>query len=218
MEVFPMVVYTALGDSITAGDGATSPACAYPSLIVSSLRANSVRACGEVLAQPGWTSRSLDAAVFDNPAAYLTRSTAISVWIGGDNLAYAGLAILRGAPRSLIQKGILGYTHDVSLLIGGIRKVSRAKVILCTQYNPFPNSPLAGEAIAALNASTVAIAGKMGTLIAPTHAWFDGQQGSLIAGYKSGRMEDALKSPHLPIHPNNTGHAVIAQGLLPYVR
>jgi acyl-CoA thioesterase I len=213
-----MVIYTALGDSITAGEGATSPARAYPSLIVSGLCANSVRAWGRVLAQPGWTSRALDSAVFDNPSSCLSQSTAISIWIGGDNLAYAGLAILRGAPSSLIQRTILEYGRDVAVLVTAIHKVSKAHVIVCTQYNPFPNSPLAGEAVAALNASTYTVASKLGVSVAPAHSWFEGQQAGLLAGYKTGRMEDAISGPRLPIHPNNTGHAVIAQGLLPFIR
>lgn len=213
-----MVIYTALGDSITAGEGSSSPARAYPSLVISGLRGRSVAALGEVLAQPGWTSRALDNAVFDNPSSYLSQSTTVSIWIGGDNLAYAGLAMLRGAPRSLIQRTILYYGRDIAVLVAAIHKVSKAHVIVCTQYNPFPNSPLAGEAIAALNASTYTVADKLGVSVAPAHSWFEGRQAGLIAGYKTGRMEDALRGPELPIHPNNAGHAVIAQGLLPMVQ
>lgn len=213
-----MVVYTALGDSITAGEGATSPARAYPSLIVSSLCTNAVRARGEVLAEPGWTSRALDNAVFENSSIYLTQSTTISVWIGGDNLANAGLAMLRGAPRFILERAIVNYRRDVGLLVTAMRRVSRANIILCTQYNPFPNSQVAGAGISALNASTYAVAEKLHVSVAPTHNWFEGQQAQLIAGYKTGRIEDAMRSSQLPIHPNNAGHAVIAQGLLPLVR
>ncbi|GJM70504.1 hypothetical protein HMSSN036_27200 [Paenibacillus macerans] len=45
------MIYTALGDSITFGENATSPAKAYPQLVVSSLNAaNSRKVSGFVLA------------------------------------------------------------------------------------------------------------------------------------------------------------------------
>ncbi|MCF8566092.1 SGNH/GDSL hydrolase family protein [Alicyclobacillus tolerans] len=211
-----MQLYTALGDSITAGEGATSPRRAYPSLVVANLgRRSSKACCGEVLAEPGWTSEALRAGILDNPLAYLKASQNISVWVGGDDLAYAGLAIAKGAPKRILARTLSQYGRDLGFMVGFLHKVSKARIVVCTQYNPFPNSPLAVSGIAALNQVTLEVGQRMHTVVAPVHEWFAGREAALIAGYTNGRLEDVLKSRSLPIHPNDRGHAVIANGLTP---
>ena len=212
-----MFLYTALGDSITAGDGAPSWAQAYPSLVVSMLEMRCSPATGEVLAQPGWTSATLQGTVVEHSAMYLTEAKTISIWVGGDDLAKAGIAVLGGAPPRVIEQSIVHYGKNIARLVLWVRKLSRATVILCTQYNPFPNSPVAAEGVSALNAVTAEVAGRLGTVLAPVHAWFEGQQSALIYGYRTGRLEDVLTSPQPPIHPNRQGHQVIASHLAPMV-
>lgn len=211
-----MFRYTALGDSITAGFGATSPCFAYPSRVVACIQMRSGPCMGEVLAESGWTSADLDGAVFENSPMYLANAQAISVWIGGDNLVHAALQALSGGNmRTLpmtLKRTLSRYGLDVAVLVRSIQRLSNARLVLCTQYNPFPNTPLAGEAIAALNAVTEKVAATSGTIIAPTDAWFSGRQAELIAGYQTGRIQDVLRG-RTPIHPNNRGHAVIATNL-----
>lgn len=213
-----MFRYTALGDSITAGFGASSPYFTYTSKVVSIVHTRSGRASGDVLAESGWTSADLDAAVVENPVVFLTNAQAISVWIGGDNLIHAALrALSGGSVRNLapaLQQALAGYGRDLAVLVTGIRRVSKARLVLCTQYNPFPNTPLAGEAIAALNGVTEKVAGACGAVVAPTQNWFSGHQAELIAGYTSGRIQDVLQG-RTPIHPNDRGHATIAANLAP---
>lgn len=212
-----MFLYTALGDSITAGDGAPSWAQAYPSLVVSMLEMRCSPATGEVLAQPGWTSATLQGTVVEHSVIYLTEAKAISIWVGGDDLAQAGIAVLRGASPNVIGQSIVRYGNNISRLVVWVRKLSRATVILCTQYNPFPNSPVAAEGVSALNAVTAEVAGRLGTVLAPVHTWFDGHQSALIYGYRTGRLEDVITSAQPPIHPNRQGHQVIARHLAPMV-
>ncbi len=212
------MLYTALGDSITAGEGAFSPARAYPSLVASMLQTCSVHVAGEILAQPGWTSDALKWAVFENSSVYLRQATAISIWIGGDDIVDAGLAIGGGAPKWSIERSIEHYGRAMTTLILSIQKVSKRPIILCTQYNPFPNSPLVVKTIGALNMVTETTADKLHTLLAPAHAWFEGRQDELIKGYKTGRLQDAFTNSRPPVHPNNKGHLVIAQGLVPMIR
>ena len=209
-----MFLYTALGDSITAGENATSPLHAYPSLVVSLLQSRSDSAAGEVLAQPGWTSEALEMAVLENAPLYLRQANAISVWVGGDDLLDGALSMLHGAPRQTLQRSLALYGRNIAGLVLAIRSVSRAPVILCTQYNPFPNSPIATEAVDALNQITAGVSSRLGARLAPVHTWFEGRQASLIAGYRSGRIEDALATAAVPLHPNNRGHRVVARGLL----
>jgi acyl-CoA thioesterase-1 len=190
---------------------------AYPSRLIAMLRRQTGVACAEILAQPGWTSAALAAAVFENSPAYLAEANVITIWIGGDDVAFAGLSLARGAPTGIVPHAIRRYMRDLTSLVSGIRTVSKARIVLCTQYNPFPHSPLAVSAIEALNAMTSAAAANLRTSLAPTHAWFAGRESELIQGYKTGRLQDVLTRPAFPVHPNNAGHQVIAEGLYPFV-
>jgi acyl-CoA thioesterase-1 len=125
--------------------------------------------------------------------------------------------LLEGAPTRTLGVALERYAKSYAALLGTIRRISRARLIVCTQYNPFPNSPIAGQGIAALNAVTTRVAGAFHAQIAPVHDWFEGRQPEWIAGYNTGRLEDALRSGFAPVHPNNSGHRAIAHGLLPFV-
>jgi acyl-CoA thioesterase-1 len=212
-----MVRYTALGDSITAGEAATRPSRSYPNLIVSMLAETRLYRTvqGQVLAEPGYTSLALEQAVMQNPTYYFSSANAITIWIGGDDLAYAALAGIAGRNQNRIYQAIRSYGIHLAALIKRIQAISNAAIIVCTQYNPFPNSPIATTGIAALNKTTSTVGKQTGAVIAPAHAWFAGRQPELISGYRTGRLEDAMK--HLPIHPNNRGHEIIAKGLFPII-
>ena len=212
-----MYRYTALGDSITAGYSATAPAFAYPSRVVRLLGATTP-AVGEVLAEPGWTSADLETAVLSNSPVPLSAANGISIWVGGDDLIQTALQSLQSgrlsSARTLMPGTLRHYGRDIGTLVGAIRRVSKARLVLCTQYNPFPNSPAATEAIAGLNSVTQAVAQRTGAVLAPVHEWFAGNQANLIRGYRTGRIEDVLHG-HPAVHPNNRGHEVIATNLAP---
>lgn len=212
-------MYVAMGDSITYGDNASTPNRAYPHLVncwlAANQRSNPRFSALEVFAEPGWTSETLAGALLSAYPAGLQSARYVSIWVGGDDLAYAALAIAKGAPKQLLARILKTYGRDITGIVTLVRRVSRARIVLCTQYNPFPNTPMAGEAIAALNEITAATAARIGTGLAPVHSWFEGRQNQLISGYRTGRLQDVLASPILPIHPNNLGHRVIAQGLEP---
>lgn len=214
-----MYRYIACGDSITAGYSATAPGFAYPSRVVAMLCERRCKAMGDVLAEAGWTSADLNAAVFGDFPGLLPTADAISVWVGGDDLVNAAFAMFaRGtaSARTVVPATLKRYGQDIAALLGAVRKVSKGKIILCTQYNPFPNSPLAVEAVASLNSVTDWVASRTGCLVAPMHHWFAGREAALIAGYHNGRIEDALRG-HPAVHPNNLGHLVIAENLAPLV-
>jgi len=210
------MIYTALGDSITFGENASSWARAYPQLAVSALNSDTRKVRGFVLAKPGWNSGQLLDAVIWNGSSMICRSSVVSVWIGGVDLANAALASLR-TKKPLAAKQIIGsYRRNLSGIFIQIKKGSHARIVCCTQYNPFPNSPLAVEAIGQLNYTINELASRYGVTVVPTHNWFEGKQANLIHGYQHGKMEDAL-SGSLPIHPNDQGHRVIANGIAPYL-
>lgn len=210
------MIYTALGDSITYGDSASSKEKAYPQLAVSSLNTSSQNAGVRVLARPGWTSSDLLYAVMRQGSSYFRDSTDVSVWIGGVDLANAAIfAFQNGLPLNARQ--IEGeYRRNLNGILHHIKRSSRARIICFTQYNPFPNSPLAVEWIGRLNQMIHEIAQSYDARVVPAHKWFEGKQADLIYGYKRGVIEDALGGFY-PIHPNDKGHRVIAKGLVPFL-
>jgi acyl-CoA thioesterase-1 len=212
------MVYTALGDSITAGKNAASPFMTYPYLLETALQNHPHHAATHVLAEPGWTSKALLTSVMQSPPDLLYRSSTVSIWVGGNNLIDAGMVMLQGAPPSILKKALTNYQTDVSLLIRLIRTQTTGSILLCTQYNPFPNSPIAAAGIDALNHAIRTLAQRHSVKLVPVHSWFAGREPQLIAGYRDGKLTGVLGQKSLPIHPNNRGHRVIAQGLLPLIR
>jgi acyl-CoA thioesterase I len=212
------MVYTALGDSITAGKNATSPFMTYPYLLETALQNRTHHAATHVLAEPGWTSKALLTSVMQSPPDLLYRSSTVSIWVGGNNLINAGMAMLQGAPPTILQKALANYQSDISLLIRLIRRQTKGTILLCTQYNPFPNSPIAAAGIDALNHAIRTIAQRHSVQLAPVHNWFAGREPQLIEGYRDGKLTGVMGQRSLPIHPNNQGHRVIARGLFPLIR
>lgn len=210
------MIYTALGDSITFGENASSLAKSYPRLIVSALHSNSCRAQSFVLAQPGWNSYDLLDALIWRGAPVVSHSSVVSVWIGGVDLANTALAAFRSKTSLEVKHMISNYKRNLSSIFAQIQTASCARIVCCTQYNPFPNSPLSVDSISQLNLIISEIAHSFNVTVVPAHKWFEGKQSNLIYGFQKGKIEDAL-SGFLPIHPNDRGHQVIATKLAPYL-
>jgi len=211
-----IMIYTALGDSITFGENASSLAQSYPRLIVSALHSKSCRAQGFVLAQPGWNSYDLLDALIWRGAPVISHSSVVSVWIGGVDLANTALAALRSKTAPEVKHMIANYERNLSSIFTQIQAGSCARIVCCTQYNPFPKSPLAVDAVSKLNLLISEISNHFNVTVAPAHKWFERKQAELIYGFQHGKIEDALGG-FLPIHPNNRGHQVIAAKLAPYL-
>jgi len=210
------MIYTALGDSITFGKDASSMVNAYPRLIVSALNTRSRKVTGYVLARSGWSSNNLLDAVLVRGASMIHQSDVVSIWIGGVDLANAAISSLRSQSPLPAKQLATNYSRNLGSLLTLIKKRSRARIICCTQYNPFPNSPLAVESISQFNRIIQDSARRYDATVAPAHMWFEGNQANLIYGYRNGKIEDAL-SGSLPIHPNDRGHRLIATRLSPYL-
>ena len=211
-----MYGYLALGDSITVGIGASSRYCAYPWLIKSRLAGRLSSPIElKVVGRSGWTSTSLMTALFSQDPDHVRRSNVITIWIGGDDLVKAGHAILGGKDPNLLALMLTHYKKNLTTMVHGIKQISRARIILCTQYNPFPNSPIAISAMQSLNQITKEVAAKFCTDLAPVHTAFAGREALLIQGYNGGRIEDVFDGAIPPIHPNNEGQRVATDVLYP---
>jgi lysophospholipase L1-like esterase len=206
-------VYAALGDSITFGQNASSAEKTYHGRIISSLHAQGIQAKRIVLARPGWTSADLAEALHTDPYP-LRFVTAVSVWIGGDDLIRYGLSALQRSGN--MEEMFRQFTRRLDAILGFIRAMGSCHIVCCTQYNPFPNSWIAAQAIGMLNQAIAASAAKYGCLVARVDQWFSGSEPHLIYGYRSGTIEEAYRG-FAAVHPNDRGHQVIAAGLFPLV-
>ncbi|MGO4275091.1 SGNH/GDSL hydrolase family protein, partial [Paenibacillus sp. TAF58] len=159
-----------------------------------------------------WSSYDLLDAVIWQGASLIRQSAVVSIWIGGVDLANAALFSFRNQQPLNAKQIATNYKRNVCAILSQIKNGSHARIICCTQYNPFPNSPLAVESLDRLNRLTNELAQSYDATIVPVHTWFEGKQAELIYGYQKGKIEDAL-SGSLPIHPNDQGHQVIAMGL-----
>ncbi len=204
----------ALGDSITVGVGASSRYCAYPWLIKQRLlNQYALPNDLKVIARSGWTSTALMTALFSQSPERIRQANVIIIWIGGDDLVKAGRAILGGKNANMIPLVLTRYT-----MVRGIKQIGKARIILCTQYNPFPHSSIAINGIQALNQITKETAACYCTDLAPIHTAFTGREANLIYGYHSGKIEDVFEGSTAPIHPNNKGQRVAADVIYPLIK
>jgi len=210
-----MFVYAALGDSITFGQNASSVERMYPSLIISMLRSKGIQAKRIVLARPGWTSADLVDALDTDPYPFRFVDT-VTVWIGGVDLISGGLQMLQGSGKSGLEAMIRQYERRLGAILRHIRTAGSCDVVCCTQYNPFPNSPIAVTGIGLLNQVISGTAARTGCSVARVDQWFSGNEPHLIDGYRSGSVEEVPRGI-TAVHPNDNGHSVIAAGLLPIV-
>lgn len=213
-EGIGMFVYAALGDSITFGQNASSVRRTYPCRVVSMLNSKGMQAKRIVLARPGWTSADLaDALVMDPYPLRLAQT--VTVWIGGVDLIHSGLQLLQDSGKP-IEGMIQQYERRLGGILRCIRRMGAYDVVCCTQYNPFPGSAVAVQAIGALNQAILGTAAGNGCRVARVDEWFAGNEPRLIDGYRSGKVEEVMLGS-TAVHPNDNGHSVIAEGLFPFV-
>jgi lysophospholipase L1-like esterase len=205
-----MINYIALGDSITFGQNASSICRAYPSRVTSMLKLKGIQAKRIVFAQSSWTSADLAEEIYKDPS-FLSCAKVVTVWIGGNDLIHYGLASLR-EPATPILGMMNRYRSRLDIILGLVRKMGVKHIICCTQYNPFPNSVIAVDAIRIMNQLITASAITNRCLVARVDRWFSGNEHSLIYGYRGGHAEETLRG-FAAVHPNDQGHKVIATGL-----
>jgi lysophospholipase L1-like esterase len=205
-----MISYVALGDSITFGQNASSSYRAYPSRVTSMLKLKGIQAKRIVIAQPSWTSTDLAEEIYTDPSL-LSCAKVVTVWIGGNDLIHYGLSSLR-EPATPILGMMNRYKRRLNIILGLVRIMGVKHIICCTQYNPFPNSVIAVDAIRIMNQLITESATTNRCLVARVDRWFSGNEHSLIYGYRGGHAEEALRG-FAAVHPNDQGHEVIAKGL-----
>lgn len=211
-------IYVALGDGITCGIGASRPETAYTATTLQQLQASGRVTASTVLGQTSWTVRHLLRACTAAPESLWQNAELVTLLIGGNDLRRHYYGVLNNANSdAVIHQAVKQFTVDLNHLCTYLQPLLPDSRILLTQYNPFPHSPLAVRAIGQLNAVITTVARHYGWTVVDLEAPFAGQQPRLIAGYRTGGMEDLSMPFQRPLCPNDFGHKVIADAISPHL-
>jgi lysophospholipase L1-like esterase len=210
-----MSEFVVYGDSIPAGYGVPY-ACSFVPIMQRQLssKTRSVRAVN--LSIPGLnTFDFLEMTACGEGFSFLPASSFVVVFIGGNDLIAALPLLLSEGKRTLFRL-LPDWQQAFRRSLQLIRRRTNAPLLVGTLYNPFPNSPIAGEAVSLYNAQVILPAAKsVHACPVPIYEAFLGREAALIQGYSTGIAGDpGRQGVEHPVHPNCAGHQVIAREFL----
>jgi lysophospholipase L1-like esterase len=212
----PRNIYLALGDSVTAGHGATHPSMAFVHYVSEYTRKKSVAEQTVVVARNGWTAKDVWSASNMINKSVWEQANVLTLMTGGNDLRrllrrqYLPVSASPLSPQ-LVYKRLDEFRYYMNLLCRSIQQRGIPRVIVATVYNPAPNFPLAVHAMESLNGIIHDIAAHYKLELVDVYKGFQKNEASYIAGYRTGRYEDLASPFRRPIHPNNVGHRQIAE-------
>lgn len=206
--------YLALGDSITAGIGASSQVDSFSFQLGRRLGQKYSIRQRVVMARNGWTTRDIFHAAQMLPHPLWQQIEVMTLITGGNNLRQLlrrqSLPFAKDLTEADITATLSQFDREFHPLCQHIQAQKISHVMIGTMYNPTPYYPLAGIAIQALNQKIRATADNYGFKVVNLDQIFSKRESELIDGYRAGRMEDLAVFFHRPIHPNDNGHRIIA--------
>jgi lysophospholipase L1-like esterase len=210
--------YVALGDGITSGSGATEPETAYTALVGQHLQTSGLVDSSTVLGRSLWTARHLLRACTSSHNPVTQDVQVVSLLIGGNDLRRRYYSVLFHPDKdAIIHKAIKQYAVDLNHLCAHLQSFAIPKRLLLTQYNPFPHSPLAVYAISQLNAVIATMGERYEWTVVDLETPFADRQPELIAGYRTGDLQDLSMPFRRPLYPNDQGHQTIAEAICTYI-
>jgi lysophospholipase L1-like esterase len=207
-------VYTALGDSITAGYNAPRRR-GYAHRLTKRLKHQGLPAKLYTICKKGWTSGDLlQASAWPWARRAIRNAHLITVYVGGNDLIFAHVKYLLTRNPKVFSQTITVYGNNLQHLYKQIRRLSSAPVYALNLYNPFPFSALPNTWVPALNQMTADVSAHWDITVVNIHELFQGTEPLLIDGYQTGRLENYVPIiSKNPVHPNERGHEQIAQVL-----
>jgi acyl-CoA thioesterase-1 len=208
----PAFSYLALGDSITVGAGAPAGK-GYVDRIACRLAKQVPLKRADRICRGGWRCANLSRALSSLPSAdgLIQNASLITLYIGGNNLLFAWFKYLLLGRENILDEAIDNFADCFDRLLNRLVRFSSARLVTFNLYNPFPKEPLARHYIPWLNETIALLSASYRIPVIDVHSAFDGLEHALVAGYRTGRFQDALLRFHqLPIHPNAEGHRQIA--------
>lgn len=208
----PRELYLALGDSITAGYDATSPGAAFVSKVSRYARVQGIASRTLIVAKNGWTSRDLVQTLWTIPPQVWSEVGLLTLCIGGNDLRRLARDMVLGTPItwprviSITEE----YEQNLRRMCDFIDRRKVPQVFLVTIYNPVPRTEIAVKAVEKLNAAIEEVAALYNFPVIDLYKAFQGREAEFIAGFRAGQIEDLMRLFKRPIHPNDSGHQMIA--------
>jgi lysophospholipase L1-like esterase len=207
-------VYTALGDSITAGYNAPRRQ-GYAHRLTKRLKHQGLPAKLYTISKKGWTSGDLlQASAWFSTRLAIRNAQLITVYVGGNDLIFANIKYLLTRNPNVFSQVITTYGNNLQHLYKQIRRLSSAPIYTLNLFNPFPHSVLPNTWVPVLNQVTAIVSAQWDSTVVNIYELFQGMEPLLIDGYQTGRLENYVPIiAKNPVHPNERGHALITQEL-----
>lgn len=208
-------VYLALGDSVTAGFGATHPGMSFIRHVSEYTRQTLQTEATIVLARNGWTAKDVWQAANTVSDKLWQQTKVFSLMVGGNDLRrllrrqFLPISEPAITPR-LVNQRLEEFGYYMDKLCAAIEHRDVPYVMVATIYNPVPNFPVAVHAMESLNEMIQDIAKHHKFEVVDIYTEFQENENHFIDGYRTGRYEDLAFPFGRPIHPNNAGHRRIA--------
>ncbi|MGZ4106584.1 MAG: GDSL-type esterase/lipase family protein [Tumebacillaceae bacterium] len=211
----------ALGDSITAGVGGKWNR-GYPKHLHELLEAHLPDLKLINWGIPGLTIPKLTKALKKGEHLHgsLAEATCIVMTIGGNDILKAMPKNVDEQTHAFTEADRERVAKNLNDMMTTLRELTQSPVYIGDLYNPFPQSPLAATLIGAFNAQLVHPLAQQfdHVYIVRTSEALLGQEDRSIQYYKSGTLRDLKKFWRHPIHPNDEGHAALAQAFYQVIR
>lgn len=204
------MLHVALGDSITYGYSTTTDEATYIQRLVKRL-APKEPLHTFLQAKPGWTSKQLLKSLNNVQDCIWDEAQFVTLMIGGNDLLHAAPWLMNGGDAQIMKVADRLY-QNVTEIVNTVKRPHH-RFVIATLYNPFPHSIRAEEFTDKINKSIRLVASRQKLSVADVRKAFAGHEGKYIEGYKRGHLRD-MKLIDNPVHPNDTGHAVIARVFL----
>lgn len=208
-------IYLALGDTVTAGHGASHPTYGFVRHVSQFVKAKSLVERTVVIAQPSWTAKTLYQAVSTLRPALWKDVGVVTISIGNadfSRLLKPRRLTLDGnpfPPRTILRKADeFGYHTDQLFRL--VKEQGIPHVLVTTLYNPFPSFLPACQFIDGMNSIIQECAEHYGFLVTHVDKAFKDNEAYLIKGFRTGGVADLMTPLRKPLLPNNAGHKMIA--------
>ncbi|MCS1350735.1 GDSL-type esterase/lipase family protein [Mechercharimyces sp. CAU 1602] len=204
-------IYTALGDSITAGYSAPMK-FGFVDMFYERLQGVYPESQLYNFSKGGITSSQLFAHIRRSYAVQssISKSSLITITIGGNDLmrSYVKTTMLQ-QPYAFYQAKER-FAYNINGILSWLRYYTEAPIYFMNLYNPYPHSLLSRQQIGEYNAVINEYAIRWNTNILDLYTLFYKHEATFIHGYQGGGLTRIRIIGENPVHPNTYGHAAIA--------
>ncbi|TKD71448.1 SGNH/GDSL hydrolase family protein [Pseudalkalibacillus hwajinpoensis] len=199
------ILYTAIGDSITLGTGTILFSPTFVDFYASALtRATNHCIETKTYAENGSTTEDVKRGLASSYIS-LRKTTIVTLTAGGNDLIDAVQAFVKTNDKAILYEALHKCCENMSWIVNYLSTALTKHgddymIRVINLYNPIPDLPLSNYWVQAFNRHIYSCAKGEHVKVADVFNLFRGREGKLLS-------EDG-------IHPNTSGHKVIARALV----